>query len=117
MKEERAYNFWKRIDSFNNEKTILELSNKNGINYATIKTQRSRNKMPNVDIIYTLAKALNVSMEFLISGEGEKKDQYPTRVKAIADKLCKVSEQDLSLIERNVHLLPIDEYIQPNVIS
>jgi hypothetical protein len=50
-------------------RTILDIDNESKLNYKTIKTQRSNNTLPNGEDLYSIAKAVGVSMEFLLTGE------------------------------------------------
>jgi len=103
MKDIDAYSFWKRVD-LNNKNSLKKLSEELGLNYATIKTQRSNNKMPTACTIFSIAQSLNITTDYLLSGETLK--QFPFRITAIAEKLCKVSEKNLAIIEDMVELMP-----------
>lgn len=48
--------------------TQKELSEKTGISLGTIKNQLCRNVMPNTEYAFKIAKALNVTVEYLMTG-------------------------------------------------
>lgn len=100
-----GYKFWKNVDIAKESRTILDIANESKLNYKTIKTQRSNNTLPNGEDIYSIAQAIGVSMEFLLTGINPK-NQYSTRIKAIIDKCIAASENDLILVER---ILRIEE--------
>ena len=64
-----AYRFWKNVDAVSSGITLISLASKANLNYRTIKNQRSSNRMPSLSDAYALAKALNTSIEFLLTGE------------------------------------------------
>jgi len=102
--------FWKQVDELNPYKSIKMLMDKSSIDYNTIKKQRSELRFPKIEIILAIANELNCSLDLLLERDFKPSQiTYPKRIKAIADKLCNVSEMDLSLIERSVELLPLEE--------
>jgi len=104
------YNFWNRVDLLRKNskiKTLKDLAKATGIKEKKFKDQRSNQSLPKALDLLAIAKAYDVSIEFLLTGEVEA--SYPPRIKRIADKLCKISELDLYVIERNVELLPVQE--------
>jgi len=123
MKNINAYNFWSRVDDLRaqlNIKTLKELSSITEIKYRKINDQRTNMSIPKAEDLLALADALNVSMEYLLTGKksSKQKKSYPIRIEVIADKLCKVSDQNLSLIENTISLMPIeDKSIKANVVS
>lgn len=106
MQTQTGKNFWERVDNLNPFTSIKKLANVANIDYNTIKKQRSELRYPKVDIIISISKVLNCSVDYLVTGEVEIKKNYPVQIEKIADKLCMVSEEDLTLIKRNVELLP-----------
>lgn len=123
MKNFDAYTFWNRIDDLRDQLNIItlkELSLITDIKYRKINDQRSNMSLPKVEDLFALATALNVSMEYLLIGElsKEQKKYYPIRIEVMADKLCKVSDQNLSLIENTIGLMPVeDKSIKVNAVS
>ena len=64
-----GFEFWKLIDRLNPYKTVSELAEGAGINYHNIKQQRTDCRIPKAEDLYKLSKALNCSMEYLITGK------------------------------------------------
>ena len=63
-------NMNKKVDGYSNTiQNYLDIDNESKLNYKTIKTQRSNNTLPNGEDLYSIAKAVGVSMEFLLTGE------------------------------------------------
>ena len=111
---EIEYKFWKRIDLLRKDSainTLDQLAVVAGMKGQRIREQRSKQTLPKAINILAMAKAFGVSMEYLLIGESSDYHQknYSKRIEAIAEKLCNVSETDLSLIERSVELLPLKE--------
>lgn len=107
MNTDIEFNFWNRVDLLrkNSEiRTLKDLATATGIKEKKFKDQRSNQSLPKALDLLAIAKTYNVSMEFLLTGEAEA--SYPPRIKKIADKLCKISDLDLYVIERNVELAP-----------
>lgn len=109
MKKIEGYEFWKRLDQLNSYSTLKKLVDVCGLDYNTIKKQRTDVRVPKVDTIYSFATELNTSIEFLISGkDNSSNSSYPPRIKKIADKLCNVAELHLLSIESIVDTLPLE---------
>ena len=100
-----GFEFWKLIDRVNPYKSISKLAEVAGINYHNIKQQRTDCRMPKTEDLYKLAKALNKSMEFLITGEEEL--EKPPEIKYVENnpamqelvRYCMNDERLLSLFE------------------
>lgn len=73
MAELTGKDFWDRvfIEQYKLKMTDVALSEVSGIPYGTIHTQKSRKSLPKADILLALSKALDVSSDFLLTGEGE----------------------------------------------
>lgn len=71
MKLLDGFEFWKQIDFLLNKNhlTNLDLSDKAGIVYRTVTTQRNRHSIPNGEQLLRMAKTLNVSIEYLLTGK------------------------------------------------
>ncbi|MBK5201536.1 MAG: hypothetical protein JJE21_08410 [Spirochaetaceae bacterium] len=106
MQTQTGKDFWERVDKLNPFTSIKKLAIVANIDYNTIKKQRSELRFPKVGTIILISKVLNCSVDYLVTGKLEIKKNYPTQIEKIADKLCIVSEEDLTLIKRNVELLP-----------
>ena len=64
-----AYSFWKNFDSALSAQTLKSVADKAGLNYRTIKNQRSAVRLPNLDDAYALSQVLCVSLEYLLTGK------------------------------------------------
>lgn len=72
MKTIDAGLFWDRIDELRNllELTLMQVcENEPRLVYRTLTQQRTRNILPNVETLALLAKALDTSIDYLVSGE------------------------------------------------
>jgi len=108
MEIDDGYKFWIKIDELNPYSTLVELIKNAGLNYGSVKTQRTNNRIPTAQAIYKLAKALNTTMEYLLANEKDVIDKlYPKSISDIADKLCQLSDQDLFIVKRFVETLPV----------
>lgn len=87
---------WKRVDALK-KGSLKELSQQTGIDCQKFKNQRTGNIIPKADDLYKIARALNTSMEYLLSGEQQK--IYDARVTAIADWLSE-DEGRISAMEK-----------------
>ena len=67
-KTENAYAFWNRVDKVSNLSS-KELSLKLEINYRTMLDMRSRCRFPSIENIVRISNILNVSIDWLLTGE------------------------------------------------
>lgn len=120
---EIEYKFWERIDLLRKNSaidTLDKLAVVAGMKGQRIREQRSKQTLPKAVNILAMAKAFNVSVEYLLIGELSKsqKKAYPKRIENISDRLCQLSEQNLLLIENMINLMPIeDRSLKVNVVS
>ena len=93
--------FWGRIyaEQYKQKLTDSALAEASGIPYGTIHTQKARQSLPKADILLAWCKALNVTSDYLLTGEDNRKE-YPIRIEKIIDKCLSSSDEDLSLVER-----------------
>jgi hypothetical protein len=109
MNEFEADKFWERVDFLRNKKTLKALTKELGIEYETIRVQRTRHRFPKPEYMYLFSKALNTSIEYLLTGEiNQVNNTYPARIEKIADKLCQISEIHLLSIENLIETIPIE---------
>lgn len=83
---------------------IKEVAGKAGISPGTISNYLKENSsIPSADVAVKIAKALNVSVEYLVLGKDttniENTKVYKSTVRKAADKMMLMSEKDLFLIE------------------
>lgn len=71
---ENGYYYWKRVDGLFPSGAIKELSAMTGIDYVRLINQRSDCRMPKVEDIYLMSKALKTSIEYLVTGEDKQQD-------------------------------------------
>ena len=73
-KTENAYAFWNRVDKVSNLSS-KELSLKLEINYRTMLDMRSRCRFPSIENIIRISDILNVSIDWLLTGEEHKQTE------------------------------------------
>lgn len=69
MKPFDAYALWARVDKARGNCSLNDIAKSTGINYQRIKEQRSSNRIPSAEDMFKLSKVLNVSFEYLLTGE------------------------------------------------
>ena len=82
---------WKNVDKCREQigLTLNDICLRTGIKIDKIKNWRSRLTIPQADELFLVAEALDVSMEYLLTGQTTKVQIYSARVKAVADELQK----------------------------
>lgn len=63
-----AYDFWNRVDKLKGDIKLTKIAEDTGINYQTLRNQRSENRFPKNDDITRIAKYLNTTEEYLMTG-------------------------------------------------
>ena len=89
-----------------------ELSLLTGISQGSISNYLKENSsIPSADIAVKIANALNVSVEYLVSGKNTKVHikEYTAEIKAISDKIEKLSTHDRIIISSLVDILLNEE--------
>jgi hypothetical protein len=67
---DEGYFFWKRVDATRPKtKTLKQLVEEAGLNYHLVKVQRSCNRIPKAMEAAKLAKVLDLSLEWLLTGK------------------------------------------------
>lgn len=63
--------FWNRVDTLCAEKhlNLLNLAEKAAINYGSLKGWRNKHRYPSAEEIVYIAKTLNTSLDYLLTGE------------------------------------------------
>lgn len=64
-----GFEFWKRVDGLLEGRSLTTLADSIGMNYATMKNQRSGNRYPKRDDVQRIADYLNTSVNYLMTGE------------------------------------------------
>ena len=89
-----------------------ELSNITGISQGSISNYlKEKSSIPSADVAVKIAKALNVSVEYLVTGKESQCQlkRYSPEVKQVSEKLEKLSEHDKKIIVTLINTL-IQEY-------
>lgn len=82
-------------DELNQQKiTHKDLADKLEMPKATLETKFIRKNPPDIDFVYKVSKVLNVSMEYLVSGENP---PYKKDLLSIANTLIKLADSIKSL--------------------
>ena len=97
--------FWERVDNLVKSKriTLKQLCADYGLVYGTIMQNKARKILPSLLITKGLSKALNKSLDYLVTGE-EYKDAFYKQMedniqtKFLYSKLLKCDEHQLALI-------------------
>lgn len=85
---------------------IKEISAKIGISNNTFLSYiNSRNVMPNVETAVKIAKALDVSVEYLVTGEDSIHNEKTNHLKEIIKDLSVLDENTLFIIKKMIHSL------------
>lgn len=85
-----------------------ELSNLSGISQGSLSNYLKENSsIPAADIAVKIAKALNVTVEYLVTGQNSTvhTKEYSTDIKIIADKIEKLSEHDKNIVSSFIDIL------------
>lgn len=83
---------------------VKELSQKTGISQGSLSNYLKENSStPSADIAVKIAKALNVTVEYLVTNETSKNSQssipYSAETRLMADEIEKMSERDKKLVK------------------
>ena len=88
---------------------VKELSARTGINKRTLDNYlREHGNIPSADIAVKIADALDVSVEFLVTGKerkfpGSPEERYSTDVRVLAKKLSAMNENEKNLVSALVN--------------
>ena len=104
-----AYYFWKNFDSqlYKKQYTMVEFAKRNGLSYSSLTQLRTKNRMPKLDLAVKIARGLNTSVEYLVTGTTEDNELCPEAMAVNSDKdlqclvrLCIEDRQLFSVIKR-----------------
>ena len=89
--DDLSLRLWKNVDKCREQigLTLNDICLRTGIKIDKIKNWRTRLTIPQADELFLVAEALDVSMEYLLTGQTTKVQIYSARVKAVADELQK----------------------------
>lgn len=65
------FTFWKNVDKTLGNRTLVSLAEEAGMNYCTLKGQRSANRYPSLEDGFKLATCLGTSIEYLLTGSND----------------------------------------------
>ena len=84
--------FWNNVRALLAEKKILQKDFADSLGYsiATLKNQMARNISPDVDTSVKIAKALDTTVEYLVTGE--ETNEYKVQLDQLKQTLRKLSE-------------------------
>ena len=89
---QEAKAFWARIDELNPFGSVTRLCEETGIDINRVKQQRSEGYVPKWKDQLALAKALNCSLEYLLTGEKEQEaDSFSLNGKSFWERIDKIS--------------------------
>lgn len=77
--------------------------------YSTVLTQRSNNILPNGYAILAIAKGVEVSVEFLLSGVSHRQTTHKPRAESLAKHLDTVRALQLDIIEPMILAMPSEK--------
>lgn len=83
---------------------VKELAGRAGLNPSSLSNYlRENSSIPSADIAVRIARALNVSVEYLVTGTDSSSttpcDSYSVSVRRLSAKLSELSPRDLCLVE------------------
>lgn len=91
--------FWELIENISPFSRWMDFAEKCGMSYNTVKQQRHDKTIPRTSDIVKIAEALNVSVDYLLTGK--EKNLYDDRINKIAWHCQNIaSDEDLFIIER-----------------
>ena len=98
---------------------VKELSAKTGINKRTLDNYlREKNNIPPADIAVKIANALDVSVEFLVTGAERKNSEvYSADVRLLAKKISELNENEKKLVGTLVDEIERQHKNSPSKIS
>lgn len=88
VKTECAFGFWKHVDELLGDRNLIDLASGTGLNYGTLKNQRSANRLPKATYIKSIADYLNTTTTFLLSDK-QKESCSPEMAFVRDNPLCR----------------------------
>ncbi|WP_295798457.1 helix-turn-helix transcriptional regulator [uncultured Treponema sp.] len=89
VKEELEYNLI----------TQKELASAIGISYNTLQSWITKDRLPDAEQALKIAKQLNTSIEYLVTGKSEEQKGIKTNLQNMIPKLNRLSNENLELID------------------
>ncbi len=96
-----GYRFWIRVDELRAAIPcqLIDMATMACIDYTRIKNQRSANRLPKLEDAYHIARVLNCSIMYLLTGITENCN-VPEKIQPFIHALNKASDEDLELVRR-----------------
>lgn len=93
--------FWQKVkeELDYNLITQKELAEKIGISYNTLQSWITKDRLPDAEQALKIAKQLNTSIEYLVTGKNEEKKGIKQNLQDIIPKLNHLSNENLELID------------------
>jgi transcriptional regulator with XRE-family HTH domain len=91
-----AQMFWDRYGDL--VKKDLPVILRTQVKQSTLSTWRSKKKFPRADMAVKIAKALNTSVEYLVTGEGQEHPVYTPWTTAVAQKVEQLNEAGKKIV-------------------
>ena len=104
-------NFWKNVDYVREYRNMTrkELAYKADFSLTSLSTGIARNSIPSADVAYRIAKTLNVSIEYLLTGKEQSQENETSEITSLLQtKMLKYKP-----ILEKLDSLPLD--IQNNI--
>lgn len=64
-----GFKFWERVDHARGNLSLIDFGKECDINYASLKSMRSRCQIPKISMLMSISNRLNVSIDYLLSGK------------------------------------------------
>lgn len=92
--------FWQKVkeELEYNLITQKELAEKIGISYNTLQSWITKDRLPDAEQALKIAKQLNTSIEYLVTGKNEEKNGIKKNLQEMIPKLNHLSNENLELI-------------------
>lgn len=104
---EDARSFWNRFDDLRGSRTVKDIADSIGIDYELIRVQRTRYRVPKINVAVKIANEVGSSVEYLVTGMNP--GQLPEHVRDIVNRLLMADDVDLALVRRALKMEDIDD--------
>lgn len=116
-KIENAYHFWCRVDELRGKRELLEIATSTGIKYKSMLVQRSNTTFPKAQDLVALAKDLNTTVEWLVSGESSIIQDYNLKIIRNNQRLYGIAVGMVNASERQLVAMEVLLNINPSSIG
>ncbi len=110
--------FWKNVKDCLAYKNMLnkELASNADVNLGTLNNQISADKLPDLESAYKIAKVLNVSLEYLLTGKSTNKNepQLPYDDLSLLETYHRLSEHDRKVLKTIMSTMTVTDEISPD---